>query len=454
MPAMANPNDKTEIFENYSIPKAVATLALPTMLSMIVVVIYNMVDTFFVAKIGDPNQIAAVSLAHPAFMLFMAAGNIFGIGGSSYLSRSLGEKKIDRVKHISSFCVWSAVVLGVLMGILYLAFLDPILKLCGASEATLPYAETYLSIVAWGAPATVLSFVFGNICRAEGAAKESMFGQMLGSVINIILDPIFILGFGWGVGGAAIATVIANILSDVYYLVYIIHSHRSQLTLDPRKYAINDGILGNVLAIGLPASLTNLLMSASQMVSNNFLASYGDIPVAAMGISGKAGMFVHLGMIGLAGGVVSLIGYNYGAKNFDRMRGVTRFAMLCNLVIGVVMGSVFFLASNFIIRIFMNDPEVISYGVPMLRAMMLSSPFVGSLFVINNCFQAWGKATPALILSICRQGLIFLPVLIVANALVGLNGIIYAQPIADAVSTILSFGMYFVLRNKVIKAAK
>lgn len=447
---MTKMNDKTEIFENYSIPKAVATLALPTMLSMIVVVIYNMVDTFFVAKIGDPNQIAAVSLTHPAFMLFMAAGNIFGIGGSSYLSRSLGEKKIDRVKHISSFCVWSAVVVGVLMGILYLVFLNPILKLCGASAATLPYARTYLSIVAWGAPATVLSFVFGNICRAEGAAKESMFGQMLGSVINIILDPIFILIFGWGVAGAAIATVIANILSDVYYIVYIVHSHRSQLTLNPKKYAINDGILGNVLAIGLPASFTNLLMSASQMVSNNYLASYGDIPVAAMGIAGKAGMFVILGMIGLAGGVVSLIGYNYGAKNFDRMRAVTRFAMFCNVCIGTAFGLVFFIAAKFIVGIFINDPEVIAHGVPMLRAMMLSAPFVGCLFVINNCFQAWGKASPALILSVCRQGLVFLPVVIAANAMFGLNGIIYAQPIADVVSVVMAFIMYFVLRNKVI----
>ena len=441
-----------EIFESDPIPKAVAKLAIPTVASMLVAVVYNMVDTFFVGKLGDPNQVAAVSIATPVFLFLMAAGNMFGMGGSSFISRSLGEKKIDKVRHISAFCFYGSIVVGLLGALLFLTCMPTILSLIGSSPATAPFAKEYLSYIAYGAPLVVLSTAYSNLVRGEGAANTAMIGMMSGTVANIILDPIMILTLKMGVAGAAIATVIGNAVSMAIYLVHIV-GKKSLLSILPTDFRLGERIATSVVAIGLPASLTNILMSLSNIVLNNFLSGYGDIPVASMGVAQKANMLVIFLQMGLAAGVQPLIGFCYGAKNFKRMKGVMKFSMLTNLVIGCVMTTVYIFFSRQIISLFISDESVIETGNMMLKALMISAPVLGSLFIFNFSFQAMGKALQSLSLSVSRQGFVFLPLLFIGRSIAGLNGLIYAQPIADLVSIVIALCMFLYL-NKSFKKMK
>ena len=441
----------SEIFESAPIPRAVAKLALPTMLTMLVNVLYNMVDTYFIGRTGDPNQVAAVSIATPVFLFLMAAGNIFGVGGSAYISRSLGEKQYGRVKSIASFCCYAGIFTGLLIGAVFIIFNKPILTSCGASANTIGFAAEYLRWIAFGAPFVVFSFAFSNIVRGEGSAKTSMFGQMLGMVVNMILDPIMILGMKMGVRGAAIATVIGNICTCAFYLVYIFASKRTVLSISPVEFRMNQGIFSNVFAIGTPASINNVLMSLSNILMNKFLAGYGDIPIASMGIAMKANMFVVFMQIGLAVGVLPLIGYNYGAKNYKRMTSIIKFSAIANLCIGTSLTILYFWLTAPIVKLFIDNQETISYGIQMVRALQLSMPVIGILFILSNAFQAMGKSIPSMVLSISRQGFVFFPTLILMNRFVGLNGLIYSQPIADIISVFIAIAMFISIKRNFSK---
>lgn len=443
-----------DLFESAPVPKAVFSLAIPTVLSMIVSVFYNMVDTFFVGQTGNPHQVAAVSVATPVFLFFMAAGNIFGVGGSSFLSRALGEKHYDKVKKISAFCFYGGIVVGIAGQILMFTFMRPILRAIGTSGNTFEFARQYLFWVACGGPAMVVAGAFTNLIRGEGAAKSSMIGMMSGTVANIILDPIFILdsfhgipGFGMGVAGAAIATVIGNLVSIAVFLLHVC-SKNSVLSIRPRYFSVRGGILSGVLAIGLPASLVNILMSLSNIVTNKILVSYGDIPVAAMGIAMKANMLVIFVQLGFAMGIQPLIGYNYGARNFTRMKSVMKFSMLCVVIAGCKLTGIYFAFTRQIISVFISDPAVIETGIKLLRMLMCSGPFIGIMFVFNFTFQAMGKAVPALVLAASRQGFIFLPMIYLLNAIFHLDGAIFAQPVADFCAIFIALGMFLHMNKR------
>ena len=445
-----------DVFEKDPVHKAVLKLALPTVLSMIVSVFYNMVDTFFVGKTNDPNQVAAVSVATPVFLFLMAAGNIFGIGGSSFLSRALGEKQYDKAKRISAFCFYAGIATGVIGGALMELFMAPILRAVGTSENTFGFARTYLTCIALGGPAIVVSTAFTNLIRGEGAAKSSMTGMMAGTVANIVLDPVFILDrflgipcLGWGVGGAALATVVGNLVSIAVYLAHVCSPRaHSVLTIQPRWFSVRGGILRGVLLIGLPASITNILMSLSNIVMNKLLVGYGDVAVAGMGIAMKANMLVIFVQLGLGMGIQPLVGYNYGAANFKRLKAVIRFAILCVVSAGLALTAVYFVCTRSIISVFIKNGDVIDMGVLMLRALMLSSPFIGIMFVFNFAFQAMGKALASLMLAVSRQGFIFLPMILLLRALFGLNGVILAQPIADLCAVLMAAGMFLYMNRR------
>ncbi len=430
-------NSNRELFENAPVPKAVAVMAVPTMISMLVVVIYNMADTFFIGQTGDPMQVAAVSLATPVFMVFMALGNLFGIGGSSAISRALGEKKMERARQISSFCCYGSLGLGVIMSLLFLVGMDVILKLIGASENTIDYARSYLSYIALGGPFIMFGTAFGNILRGEGASKESMIGNMIGTMVNIILDPIMILVLGWGVAGAAVATVIGNMAASAFYLQYFLRK-KSSLSIRLKDFQMGERIAVSVASIGIPASLNNILMSCANIVLNHVLAGYGDTPVAAMGVAMKANMLVVLLQIGLCAGIQPLIGYNYGARNKKRLLKVVWFTGACAVVMGTVLTLFMVVARASIIKAFINDQAVIDYGIQMVIALQISGPVLGILFLCINTIQGMGKALPSLVLTICRQGLVFIPMVFLMNQLWGLEGVIYAQPTADFFSIVLS----------------
>ena len=429
--------DNRQLFEEAPVPKAVAVMAVPTMISMLVVVIYNMADTFFIGQTGDPMKVAAVSLATPVFMVFMALGNLFGIGGSSAISRALGEKKAERARNISSFCCYGSLGLGIFMALLFLAGMDGILKMIGASENTIGYARDYLTYIAFGGPFIMFGTAFGNILRGEGASKESMIGNMIGTVTNIVLDPVMILGLNWGVVGAAVATVIGNMAASGSYLIYFLRK-KSSLSIRLKDFRAGERIAASVLAIGIPASLNNILMSCANIVLNLVLGRYGDTPVAAMGVAMKSNMLVVLLQIGLCTGIQPLIGYNYGARNKKRLLQVFRFTGMCAVAVGTVLTVIMVLARQAVIQAFINDSEVIAYGIRMVIALPMSGPVLGILFLCINTIQGMGKALPSLVLTVCRQGLIFIPFIFILNSLFGLEGAIYAQPAADFVSIILS----------------
>ena len=439
-----------DVFEKQSVPKAVATLALPTILSMLVNVFYNMADTFFVGQTGDANQVAAVSLTMPIFMFIMAVGNIFGVGGSSYISRSLGEGKYEEVKKTSAFCFYMGIAAAIVVMIIFFVFMDPIVKGIGADETTYGFAKQYLTYIASGSIFVVISTAFGNIVRSEGAAKVSMAGMMLGTVVNIVLDPIMILYLGMGVAGAAIATVIGNISTVIFYLIYL-KKGKTILDISKSHFKITKKIAKNVFTIGIPASITNVLMGLSNVILNSLLVVYGNNPVAGMGVAMKANMLVIFVQMGLAMGTQPLVGYCFGSGNIKRLNSVMKFSMLCNVIMGSVLTAVYYFSADKIVQIFISDAEVIKYGAQMLKALMLSGPVIGVMFVFSFSFQAMGKAIQALILSVSRQGFVFLPVIIIASKVWGLDGIIFAQPIADIASLLLAFIMFLQIIEKAKK---
>lgn len=452
--------DNTKVFEEYSVPAAVRTLAVPSMLGMLINIVYNLADTFFVGQTGDANQVAAVSVTMPLFLLFIACGNLFGVGGCAFVSRSLGEGNRDKVKTISAFCIYSAIALGIVMTVVFLVFKEPILYAVGASDITVGYASDYLKYVAIGSPFIVTAVMVGNLVRGEGAAKESMFGSVIGQVVNIVLDPIFILnagdnlfgfkmpfGLGQGVAGAAIATVIGNVVTVVYFLIYFLRG-KSILSITPKRYSSKNGIAKGVITVGMPATINNLLMSFSNILINVFLQAYGDDAVAAMGVAMKANMLVTMLQLGLAQGIQPLIGYCYGAGNFKRMKKSMGFSCVCNIILGTVVTIIYFIFTRQVVELFIDNENVVHYGVLMLRALMASGPVIGCMFVLNFSFQGMGKGVQSMILSLGRQGVIYFPLLIIMNKFVGLEGIIWAQAAADFACVIMSVIMFiFVMKG-------
>lgn len=273
--------------------KAVFKNALPAMAAMLMVLIYNLADTFFIGQTHDDLQVAAVSLATPVFLLFMAVGTIFGIGGTSVISRAMGEGRTDYAKKVCSFCMWSCVGVGIIMSALFLLFMDQILALIGASSDTWEYAKTYLTIVSLSGPFVLIANCYSNVIRAEGLSGKAMMGQLIGNLLNVVLDPIMILVFGWNIAGAAIATVIGNAAGAIYYIFYFL-SGKSVLSINPKDFSVKNKVASSVLTIGIPAALGSLLMSVSNIIMNSQIGKYGDMAVAGVGVAMKVTMLTGM----------------------------------------------------------------------------------------------------------------------------------------------------------------
>ncbi|WP_081957971.1 MULTISPECIES: MATE family efflux transporter [Eubacteriales] len=428
------------------VSSAVAKMAIPSVISSLVTVLYNMADTFFVGQTGDALQVAAVSLTNPIFILFMAFANMFGMGGSAAASMALGQKNERRVRQVSSFVTYASLIVGVFFAVVLLVFTGPILSLFGADAQTYEYARGYTIYVAVGAPFIIWSAAASFVVRAEGASREAMIGSMIGTIANIVLDPLFISGFGMGAAGAAIATTIGNVMASAYYLWYFLRKSVS-MSLSPRDFNCGDGILKGVCSTGLPTAIFSALMSVSTIVLNQILVAYGNDPVAAIGIVFKANMFITFLQMGLANGVQPLLGYSYGAGSTARFREVESFTKKCCVVVGVAATVLFFVAREPIIRLFISDSDVVRYGVEMLVAYMVSGPFIGILFVNMNCMQSVEHALPATILSVMRQGVLLIPLLYLLQAVAGLNGVIYGQAITDYIAVLLSIIIWRKIRK-------
>ncbi|MBO5425628.1 MAG: MATE family efflux transporter [Lachnospiraceae bacterium] len=438
-----NRNEKTtEIFRNAPVPKAVISNVVPSIISMIMVLIYNLADTVFIGQTDNDLMVAAVSIATPVFLLFMAVGMLFGIGGTSLISRMLGEEKHEKAKKVSSFCYWTGLVVGIISMVAIFIFAEPICKAVGASDETLGYAKEYLKIVSFGIPFLIVSNAFSNIIRAEGNAKVAMKGMVVGNVINIVLDPIMILWFGWDVAGAAIATVIGNVFSAVFYTNHML-SRRSILSIRPSDYQAKNHILTGVFAIGIPASLNSILMSVSNIIINNVMMDFGDMAVAGLGAAMKVNMIVVMLLIGLGTGVQPLLGYCFGAGNKKRYMAVLRFSLTLAFGLSLIMTLICYIFALDLVKIILDDPEALEFGMSFSRIYIISGPVIGILFVMINAIQSTGAALPSLILSVSRQGLIYMPILFTFTKIFDEARLIaLAQPVTDYLAAFLAIILF------------
>lgn len=431
---------QNELFESASVPKAYMKLALPVVLSMMVSLVYNMVDTYFIALTGKQELVAGVSLAAPIFTLMIAFGDIFGLGGSSLISRLFGEKREEEAKRASAFCLWAAIGFGIFVTIVLLVFRTPILKLLGTDAATFEYASEYYTWIAVGAASIILGLVPSNILRTEGLAMQAMAGSILGSIVNIILDPVFIFGLGQGAAGAAMATVIGNVIADVYY-IYVMNKKAKRLSVSLKEIKIPGTMIRDILVIGIPASITNLMQSIMIMITNHYLIAYGTDKVAAMGIALKANMISAFILVGFAFGGQPLVGYNYGARNKKRLKEILRFAYLFEAGLALVFTISISVFAPAIIKIFMNQSDIITNGAMMLRFQQLGMVFMAVTLVSTCVCQSVGSAAGAFALSISRQGVLYAISLMVLNAIFGYTGIIATQACADVLTAVIALAI-------------
>lgn len=441
---------KEDLFRDAPIKKAVCQMAVPTVISSLVLVIYNMADTFFIGQTQDALQVAAVSLTNAVFVMYMAAAQLLGIGGSAFISIRLGLGDKDSVKAASAFCFYGSLLLGVAAGAAIILFMEPLLLLLGSNEGTYQYAKDYLYYIALGAPFILLANTFGHAVRGEGASKASMIGGMLGTVINIILDPVFISVLNMGTAGAAIATVLGNVAGCMYYIYYL--TGKSQFMSLKIQYLKDcTGIAGRVLSVGVPAGINSALMSIATVLLNNYLVPYGDTAVAAMGVVTKVYLFIVFIHMGISNGIQPLLGYCYGAGNRGRFMGILKFSGILTLLCGSILTACYIIFSRQIMGVFIDDAEVIQYGVAMLIAASLAGPVLGLMFLAINSMQALDCPLPATILSLCRQGLFFIPLLFILNKAFGLGGISFTQTAADYLTIIVALVLlFFSIRKKMI----
>lgn len=430
-------NKSLEVFEKAPVHRAVFQNALPAMAAMLMVLIYNLADTFFIGQTHDDFQVAAVSLATPVFLLFMAVGSVFGMGGTSAISRALGEGRKDYAKRVCSFCMWGCIGIGIGMSVLFLIFMDQILALIGASGDTWEYAKTYLTIVSLSGPFVLIANCYSNVIRAEGQSGRAMMGQLLGNLLNVILDPIMILVFKWDITGAAIATAIGNVVGAGYYILYFL-SGKSTLSIRLKDFTIKNQVASGVLSIGIPAALGSLLMSISQIIMNSQMARYGDMALAGIGVAMKVTMITGMVCIGLGQGIQPLLGYCVGAKKWDRYKSALRFSLLFAFVLSTVLTGICYLFTNQIVNVFLTDAEAFDYGTSFVRILLSTSFLFGVFYVLTNALQACGAATESFIVNISRQGLIYIPVMFILGAVFQETGLVWAQPVADILSLIIA----------------
>ena len=432
---MANNERKAFLFERESIPRAVATLSIPTVISSLVALLYSLADTYFVGMLNSPVQTAAVTLAAPVLLAFNAVNNLFGVGSSSMMSRALGQGDIRTLRQSSAFGFYGALICGVGYSIVCALCMQPLLALLGADAMTAEPTRRYLFwTVCLGATPSIVNVVMSYLIRSEGATLHASIGTMSGCVLNILLDPLFILpgGLNMGAEGAALATLVSNCCAVMYFFGYMIFQRRSTyVCISPREFTLRREIVGGVCAVGVPASIQNLLNVVSHMLLNNLAAPYGAAALAAMGIASKVSMVPWYISNGISQGVMPLIGYTYSARMYRRMKRALGFTAVLSGSIMVVMALAGCIFATPITHAFMDDAKTVEYGAWFLRAMAVSMPFLAADFLAVGVFQAVGKGSHSLLMAIVRKGVLEIPVLYLLNWLMPLYGLPLAQTVAE-----------------------
>ncbi|HJC24785.1 MAG TPA: MATE family efflux transporter [Candidatus Eisenbergiella merdavium] len=428
---------KIQLFEELPIPKAVVRLAVPTILSSLVTVLYNLADTYFVGMLNNSVQNAAVTLAAPLILAFNAVNNLFGVGSSSMMSRALGSRDYETVHRSSAFGFYCSIFFGLLFSLLYLTLKPFVLTVLGADELTMEATAGYLRwTVACGAAPAILNVVMAYLVRSEGAALHASIGTMSGCLLNIVLDPVFILPWGLDMGaeGAGLATFLSNCVACAYFFVLLYVKRKStHVCIKPSMFCLKKRIVLGVCGVGIPASIQNLLNVTGMTVLNNFTAGYGSDAVAAMGITQKVNMVPMYVAMGLSQGIMPLVSYNYASGNTPRMKKTVTFSARISVTFLVTVAVLYYVGAGFFVGMFMDNPQIVSYGTRFLRGFCLGLPFLCVDFLAVGVFQAVGLGKNAFLFAVLRKVVLEIPALIILNALFPLYGLAYAQFTAEII---------------------
>ena len=450
---MNSQSKKMELLGSASIPKALLAMGIPTMIGMLVNAFYNLVDAYFVGGLGE-SQMGAISVVYPLGQVVVGLGLLFGNGAASYISRLLGRGDKENANKVASTALYSSVSVGAVIIIISMVFLHPILKLLGATDSILPYAATYAGIYIVSCIFNVFNVTMNNIVTSEGAAKTTMCALLMGAVLNIALDPLFIYVFDLGIAGAAIATAISQVVSTYVYLTYIFRK-KSVFHFRVKDCTYTKENMSEIFKIGIPTLVFQILTSVSISLINNAAGDYGDSAIAGMGVVTRLISMGSLSVFGFIKGFQPIAGYSYGAKKFNRLREAIKTSILWSTVFCVIFGVILALSSTAIVSQFTTgDAEMIRIGAASLRANGISIMLFGFYTVYSSLFLALGKGREGFILGACRQGICFIPVILLLPIVWGLNGIMYAQPIADVLSAVITVFMAIPLHKKLNEMQK
>ena len=444
---MSERNNKLELLGNAPIPKALMALGVPIMIGMLINALYNLVDAYFVGGLGE-RQMGAISIAFPLGQVVVGLGLMFGNGAASYLSRLLGRGEKDTANQVASTALYSSLLIGAVIILFAAVFMEPILIMLGATETILPYALTYARIYVISCIFNVFNVTMNNIVSSEGAAKTTMCALLLGAVLNIGLDPLFIYTLDLGVAGAAIATAISQMVSTLVYLIYVFRK-KSAFSFSIKKFTPTKAIMTEILKIGVPTLTFQILTSLSITLINRAANSYGDAVIAGMGAVTRITSMGTLVVFGFLKGFQPIAGFSYGAKKFDRLREAIKISTLWSTIFCVIVGLLIAVFSKQIISQFTTGNEgMILVGQKSLIANGFSFFLFGFYTVYSSLFLALGKGAAGFFLGACRQGICFVPVILLLPTVWEINGILYAQPIADVLSAVITVWMALKLHKE------
>ena len=410
-------------------------LCVPAVLIMVVMVLYHMADVFFIGQTGDPNKVAAVSLASPMFSILSGLGVLLGNGGCTAISLALGKGDYNRTKKISSFAIWGAALTGAVFAVAVLALMNPVCRMLGTDAETEAFTAEYLRIIAIGAPIIMLTNVVPALIRADGSTTDSMIGNMIGTVLNIALDPLLISVFGMGVSGAALATVAANAVSLGYYALFL-RKKAKIYSASPRDISLKKDVVWTVVSLGLPMSISTILASVSGAVANNLMMAYGSVAVAGQSVASRIGQMVSMVVMGICMGMQPAISFNYGAGNKKRLTEILKKTTGLAVIAGTVLSALCLLFRDQLLNAFLNNPDVLQIGRVCLLAAVVIGPFYGFYQICTTYLQAAGKTRQAITVSLLEKGLVYIPVLFLMNWLFRMYGIVFAGTVTTVISSI------------------
>ena len=443
------------IFESMPVPEAVRTMALPTIISQLIVLVYNMADTFYLGRTNNPFMVAGVSLILPVFNICLSLAGLAGIGGGALISRLLGAGDAKEAEKVSAFSISLAVVTTAVFSVGMLLFMNPILRLLGASGNTLTYAAQYsFCVIVLGGIPTVLSNVMANLLRSVGESGKAGFGIAMGGVLNIILDPLFMFVLfprGYEVLGVGVATLISNCCACAFFTVTILREQADTVL----RFRLSNGLprtenVRSVFTVGIPSSIATLLFDIDYIVIDKLMSGYGDIALAAVGIVLKVERLPLNVGIGICQGMMPLVAYNYSSGDRKRMFRIIRFSLITGLIVGALSVAMYEVFAGGIIRLFIADPETVRLGTDFLRIRCLATPLMFMSFFTVYTFQGFGRGERSLFLGIMRWAVFNIPMLFILNYFIGMYGIVWSQVTADILTVALSAFVYFSFRRKLV----